>query len=1079
MISLCFYGNQFRSSIYRNDMIADIKLANTLEEVQEIRKQQVAIERAGGDHDGIQRILTDEMYSNPLRFIDELLQNAQDAARKAFKSSSVEFRLYKDKIEFIHSGKDFDLQDLIGITGIGASTKTDQDIGTFGIGFKSVYQITDEPHIYSGKYDFKIVEFRIPISIPRDDNFENTVIVLPLKKEGTLGKIYSYLDDIEIESLLFLPNIDSITWRMPEEGQQKSSLSKILLEEQKDENLNYRKIEIRSVSSEKSKQYLVFQRSIYINGKKLEVEIAFGYDAVNNKFIPLKNRKLHVFFPTTEETHLSFLLNAPFRTTANRENIKLENDDDNRMLEELSRLAADSIIFIKNQMPYLLDVDFYSDIIPLKGEEQNHIYRVFFNTIKALLKNPMNSLLPVQNSEFASVSDVILAENSSLMELLNVIDNQQLFGKRYWVNNDITSTKERTKDLHGYLKKHLDVEDIGFEKFAKVFTETFIENKDDQWIVKLYNSLLTNQKRLWEKNPCELRSWDNQTDGIWKIKPIIRLNNGQHVAPYDRNGNRQAWLPSESESYFDTVKSTLMEDKGAREFLVKLNLEKPDLLAQFKKFIAPRYETKNPSVETEKYFQDISMATETYQENRNRSDKKDELVNTIKPLYFIKSRNASTGNKRLVKPDQTYLPTKELEMWFHGNEQVYFVDKAILQYFPDEKSEFKDFFSAIGVSNEIRLVEPLRFKKSDYYCEDYHKYGKFEPKDFKPDFDIDGLRYSLENISIERSKVIWKIALKKSTHITTCKVRSAKYQRCLDGNYDDQIAREIPKEKMIESIAGKLLKERHWLYDRQGNLIHKQNSEIALEDLHECYDRNDDDINKLVKALGLRPEIYTKEQVDQIVGQKDEIIRELERKLNKYEKSKVREKAQREYALEELPLRDVPEPTQLLLRRKVDLERLVYQEPGIGDDADTDVHPINDNDGGGEKDANIDKKEYGRWAEEYVVKQLHGKYKDNSEITIEWLNECTETGKGCDIIIKRNSEAISFIEVKGKVSSRPEFFEVSEMQFRFASEQGEKYFFYVVSDVKSENIKIDAVIQNPIKEWREDRLIVSSIKFKI
>lgn len=727
-------------------------------------------------------------------------------------------------------------------------------------------------------------------------------------------------------------------------------------------------------------------------------------------------------------------------------------------------------------MPYLLDVDFYSDIIPLKGEEQNHIYRVFFKTIKALLKNPMNSLLPVQNSEFASVSDVILAENSSLIELLNVIDNQQLFGKKYWVNSNITSTKEHTKDLHGYLKKHLDVEDIGFEKFAKVFTETFIKDKDDQWIVKLYKSLLTNQKRLWEKNPWELKSWDNQTDGIWKIKPIIRLNNEKHVAPYDRNGNRQAWLPSESKSYFDTVKYTLMDDEEAKEFLVSIRLERPDLLAEFKKFVAPRYENENPSIEMEKYFQDIAMATEIYRENQSRSDKKDELLNAIKSLYFIKSRKASNGDKRFMKPDQTYLPTKEMEMWFHGNEQACFVDKAILQYFTDEQREFKDFFSAIGVSNEIRLVEPQWFKKSDYYCENYHQYGKFEPKDFKPDFDIDGLHYSLENISIERSKVIWKIALKKSTHITTCKVRSAKYQRSLDGDYNVKMAREIPKEKMIESIAGKLLKERHWLYDRQGNLIQKQNSETALEDLHECYDRSDDNINKLVKALGLRPEIYTKEQVDQIVCQKDEKIRELEKKLTKYEKVTVRNKPQREYLLEELRFSDIPEPTQLAVKDKVDLEGLVYQKPGIGDGSDANEHKINDD---GESDTSTDKKEYGRWAEEYVVKQLHGKYKDDGEIRIEWLNENAETGKGCDIIIKKNNEAISFIEVKGKVSNKPEFFEVSEMQFRFASEQKEKYFFYVVSNVKSESIKIEIVIQNPIKEWKENRLIASSIKFKI
>lgn len=832
--------------------------------------------------------------------------------------------------------------------------------------------------------------------MPKNDNIKNTAIILPFKKEFEQEKIFSYLNDIEIESLLFLPNIDSITWYRHEEIQQIPCLRKIQLDEFEDENLNYKKIEIRNISSEKSKQYLVFQRNIQISGKKLDIEIAFGFDPVKNRIIPLKNRKLHVFFPTTEETHLNFLLNAPFRTTANRETIKLENDDDYRMIEDLSQLTADSILFIKKQFPDLLDVNFYSNLIPLKGEEQNQFYRVFFSTIKALLKNPKNKLLPVQNSDFATANDVLLAENSSIMGLLNIVDNKHLFGKKYWVNSEITATKERTKDLHSYLKEHLDVEEIGFEKFAKVFTEIFIEKKNDQWITKLYRTLLTNEKRLWERNPWEVKYWDNQTDGIWKKKPIILLNNGKHVAPYDGHGNRQAWLPSESESYFDTVKSTLIEDEEAKEFLVKIGLEKPDLLAEFKKFIAPRYEDESPSVEIEKYLQDISMAIETYREYRNTPDKKDELVNTIKSLYFIKAQNADTGYELFKKPDQVYLPTKELEMWFQGNSQAYFVDEKIRLYFTKEGIEFKDFFSAIGVSSEIRFIELLKFNKRNYYCEDNHKYGKFEPKDFRPDFDIEGLSYSLDNISMERSKVIWKITLIKSTHITTCKVRSAKFQRSLDGDYNDRIPSERPKEKMLESIAGKLLKESHWLYDRQGTLIQKPNSEIALEDLHDYYDKSDDNVNKLVKALGLRPETFTKEQVDEIVYKKDAKIKELEKRLNEYEKAKLREKPRREYVLEELRLRDVPGPTQLLIKDNGDLGELVYQTPGIGEGSETKINDINGD--SGESDTHVDKKEYGRWAEEYVVKQLHGKYKDEGDIIIEWLNEKTETGKGCDII---------------------------------------------------------------------------------
>ena len=1065
---------------HKPSMIGDIKFANTLEEVQEIRKSQVEVERAGGDHDGIQRILTEDMYSNPLRFIDELIQNAQDASRKAAKNSDIEFRLYDDKLEFSHSGKDFDLKDIISITGIGVSTKNEQDIGTFGIGFKSVYQITDEPHIYSGNYGFKIVEFRIPISVPKNDNSQSTVIILPFRKEFEQEKIFSYLNEIEIESLLFLPNIDSITWCRQEEMPKIPCLSKILIDELRNENLSYKKIEIRNVSSEKSKQYLVFQRNIQISGKKLDIEIALGFDPVKNIIIPLRNRKLHVFFPTTEETHLNLLLNARFRTTANREQIKLEKSDNRRMIEELSQLTADSILFIKKQFPVLLDVNFFASLIPLDGKEQNQFYRVFFGTIKALLKNPKNLLLPIQNSNFASANEVLLAENSSLMELLNITDNEQLFGKKYWVNSEITAAKAQTKDLHSYLKEHLDVVEIGFEKFAKVFTEIFIENKNDQWIINLYRTLLTNPNNLWKKNPWEVKDWDNQTDGIWKKKPIIRLSNGKNVAPYDGHGNRQAWLPSKSLTYFETVKSTVIEDKEAKEFLGLIGLEKPDLLAEFKKYIAPQYKNEGSSVETEKYLQHICMAIKAHREYLNTPDKKKELVNTIKSLYFIKSQNVDTGDNRFRKPDQVYLPTKVLEMWFQGNGNAYFVDENVLQYFTNQEIDFKDFFSAIGVSNEIRFIESLNLKRLDYICENYHRYVNFEPKDFRPEFDIDGLSYSLDNINIERSKVIWNIALIKHTHITTCKVRSAKFQRSLEGVYNDKKAKERPKEKMIESVAGKLLKERYWLYDRKDNLLQKPNFEITPEDLHDYYDKSDDNISNLVKALGFRPETYTKEQVEEIVYQKDEIIRELEKKLNKYEKANPRQRPQREYVLEELELCVVPEPNHLILKNKGDLERLTYQIPGIGKCLDTNEHTDSDtNHDGDDNHSNVDKREYGRWAEEYVVKQLYGKYKDDEDIIIEWLNEHTETGIGCDIIIKKNNEQIEFIDVKGKVNCKPEFFEVSEIQLRFASEQGEKYYFFVVSNVKSKEIKIERVIQNPIKEWRENRLIVSSIKFMI
>ncbi|MCK9528601.1 MAG: DUF3883 domain-containing protein [Syntrophales bacterium] len=1068
-------------------MIGDIKDANTLEEVQQIRQRQVEIERAGGDHDGIQRILTEDMYSNPARFIDELLQNAQDAARKAAKHTDVIFRLSSDKLELTHSGKDFDLKDVISITGIGVSTKKNDDIGTFGIGFKSVYQITDEPHIYSGTFHFKIVEFRIPISLPRNDNIHNTSIVLPFKKGFEQEIIYSYLNEIEFESILFLPNIDSITWHEDEKTTKVPCLSKISLDEIKGNDLNYKKVEIRNALSGESKQYLVFQRKIQIGGKNLDIDIVYGYDPVQNRIIPLKNRKLHVYFPTTEETHLNFLLNAPFRTTANRENIKLENNEDASVLEELSRLAADSILFIQKQYPNLLNVSFYSNIIPLKEDIQNKIYRIFFETIKSFMINPKNRLLPVQNSGFAAARDVLMAENSSLIELLNATDTEQLFGRQYWINSEITSTKESTRDVHRYLKEHLNVEDIGFEKFAKLFTKKFIKRKNDQWITSFYQTLLTNQKRLWQKNPWEIHPWDNQTDGIWKKRPIIRLSDNKHVNPYDEQGNPHAWLPSESKPYFDVVKPALTKDEQAKQFLTSLGLKRPNKMAEFKKYIAPTYADEGTNVELDKYLEDILMAREAYREYRNEPDENGNFVDTMKSLFLIKSQNVNTGNVLFRKPNEVYLPNKELEIWFKGNNQAYFVYEEICRHYANEKNDFEGFLSAIGVSNQIKYIEPLKINKQIYRCEDYHKYVEFEPREFRPDFYIEGLDYALDNINIGRSKIIWNIALTKVTHITTCKIRSALYQRSLRGNYDNDNPREIPKEKTLESKVGKYLKERYWLYDRQGNLIQRLNSEIALEDLHGHYDRDHDNVSKLVQALGLKPETYTKEQVDRLLSkkeaelsQKDAQIKQLKIKLSEYEKKKSTKIPIREYKTKDTEIRRVPEPNTFTPTGNRGLNGLENQTPGTEEDSEDNEHQgTGYNRDNGEMDSQVNKKIYGRWAEEYVVWQLYNKYKDVDDIIIEWLNEKSEKGRGYDIRIKKDNKAIEFIEVKGKVSNKPELFEVTETQFRFAGKAGEKYFFYIVSNVKSKEIKIEMVIQNPIKQWRESKLIASSVKFKI
>ncbi len=62
-------------------------------------------------------------YNDASHFIYEILQNAEDAKDEKTTASYVRFKLFDDKLEVYHDGKDFDFNDLDAIVSIGKSTK--------------------------------------------------------------------------------------------------------------------------------------------------------------------------------------------------------------------------------------------------------------------------------------------------------------------------------------------------------------------------------------------------------------------------------------------------------------------------------------------------------------------------------------------------------------------------------------------------------------------------------------------------------------------------------------------------------------------------------------------------------------------------------------------------------------------------------------------------------------------------------------------------------------------------------------------------------------------------------------------
>src|SRR5258708_3499260 len=109
---------------------------------------------------------TVEKYPDPVHFVYELLQNAEDQG-----ATEAQFVLSADSLVFRHNGNPFTRADVKNITGFGNSDKTQEanKIGRFGIGFKSVFAITERPEIYTlleGKpFAFAIQHFVVLVAI--------------------------------------------------------------------------------------------------------------------------------------------------------------------------------------------------------------------------------------------------------------------------------------------------------------------------------------------------------------------------------------------------------------------------------------------------------------------------------------------------------------------------------------------------------------------------------------------------------------------------------------------------------------------------------------------------------------------------------------------------------------------------------------------------------------------------------------------------------------------------------------------------------------------------------------------------
>jgi hypothetical protein len=630
-------------------------------------------------------------YDSSAHFVFELLQNAEDAMRRRNGWSGprkVWFELFPTHLRVVHYGKPFTFEDVKGVCGVGETTKHLTDIGRFGIGFKSVYAITDRPEVHSGEEDFAIENFAFPIAVPPTSRApDETEFIFPLRnKDANIFRLLAdSLGKLEVRTLLFLREIKEISWSVSKGG------SGCYLKEVKNDGAGCRRVAL--IGQRKGKpvveeNWLVFSREAKTEDGALagHIEIAFllQEDKETKEWAihRVHTSPLWAFFPTVVTTHLGFLVQGPYRTTPSRDNVPPQDPWNVKLVQETAALLVDALRALKEMN--LLDVTALQ-CLPIERAKypEGSMFAPLFDAVRSALAS--EPLLPRAAGGWTAAKNARLARTQELRELF---DSKQLAAllnapeEVHWLSGDIT--RDTASTLRNYLLYELNVSELTPELILPRLTKQFLEAQPDEWILRLYD-FLGGQSALVRQGR------------VGKI-PLVRIEDGTHVVA-ESNGQPQAFLPSAIKTDFPTVRRSVCGTEKALEFLKALGLTEPDAVDDVVRNIIPKYEQETVKIDGDEYEADIRRMLNAF--DTQHRGQRDKLIAALKGTTFVMSVEAGDDSRHLSKPGDVYLGTQRLKELFAGVPGVMLVDDS---YSCLRGEDIREMIEACGA---VRYLRPM------------------------------------------------------------------------------------------------------------------------------------------------------------------------------------------------------------------------------------------------------------------------------------------------------------------------------------------------------------------------------------
>lgn len=988
-------------------------------------------------------LISKELYSDPTHCIFELLQNAEDE-----KAASVTLALTDDLLTLRHDGRAFSHNDIKAICSVGDNPEKREKrntIGRFGIGFKSVYSVTECPVIRSAGVQFSIKNFIVPDFTFDVEDDGTTTIILPFGKDKTIARKRRDLLDhavraMDHQHLLFLSNITRIEWSILGETTAKGVLERSA-KRIKDSSLHT----VRIQHQDKEQVFVVGERPVKQVNKDLSVKIAFPViaDEGAKDLTPPESAPLFAFFPTAIESGLPFLLHAPFLTTPARDNLQKDDAGSNEWLYgeafELLTHMVNEVLEVK------LPTKALWDILPCDKQRKSYseAYAHMYSSLARRAKAPGTKWIRCRDGKHNEANHVVLSGANAVAGLLDEQDCASLFKRDAWTSGN---TRLQPSPAITFFKHELGIPVVGWDELREALTPDFLATKSDDWLIRLYTAIAQNGK-----------------PGDWKTTAIIRLRDGSITAAFDKDEKPRIFLPSKGSTLYPSIKESLASDPRAKSLFTAMGLRRPNVVDEVNELIIPLIEQHDqPFPDLPRYILTILRAV-----SKATGNEKERLLTRLRSLRMLPATTARAQAKVLAKAAETYFPSHALVEYFAGDAQPIWLDVSALPRVSSLR-QFRDLLATLGLRGQ-----PARSPLDDSHltAEELNAITGSHYRRSVRDHQLVNLAAFLSTIKeLERSQCLWNVLLGKDSP------GKERPEELLQGRVDwEHWSRKHTKS--IPSAALDQLRSSRWLCDQQGTL--HSPLEISIHALHPAYDRTSAESLGLIQILGFKADAISafEEEFDVKVVSKEEYAAFLE-----FKQRQEQEMAKEQAAEQLMGLLDVS---------SVDGDEIVVEEgfgftmhgevesPGVLVQPGTATVPVLYRVGPAtnslvDEPISTYQSGIGRWGEDFVKRMLQKQVANDPDLELVDLNADGNTGVGCDLRLLCKGEIKEVIEVKTTTEEPGSPLKVSGIQWETAGRyhergEGEKYCLYCVYRANTRR-PAWMVVRDPVKWYKEGRL---------